>query len=325
MSRQSMMALGIALVLGLVAVFFANTYLNGKQEQARLNGTTKVAVAAVPLAYGTDITPDKIRFVDYPNSSIPSGAFTNATLLMPAGKPARVALMPIGVNEPILPAKITGEGQGASIAALLPAGMRAATVRINDVSGVAGFIQPNDSVDVLITRSVAGADRTTQLTDVLLQNVRVIAIDQNAKNSDGTPAVARTATLEVTPIDAQKLALAQEAGSLSLVLRKPGEANNPVVETVSMNDLRYNMYGGARYPAPASVGAFGMGAVTSGISTAMGRAGAAIANSGSTYSRSSARRSSSGAARKPAAPPSHDIEVYRGVKSDQVKVGDYGR
>src|SRR4029079_16351706 len=127
MSRQSMMALGIALVLGLVAVFVANSYLNGRQEQARLNGTTKVAVAAVPLAYGVDITPDKIRFVDYPNTSIPAGAFTNAATPMPARKPARVALLAIAPNEPILASKITAEGQGASIAALLPPGMRAAT------------------------------------------------------------------------------------------------------------------------------------------------------------------------------------------------------
>ena len=94
---------------------------------------------------------------------------------------------------------------------------------------------------------------------MLLQNVRVIAIDQEAKNADGSPKVAKTATLEVAPLDAQKLALAQQIGDLSLVLRKPGEQNNPVVETVSLNDLRYNMYGGARYPAPAVVGSFGAG------------------------------------------------------------------
>ncbi len=94
---------------------------------------------------------------------------------------------------------------------------------------------------------------------MLLQNVRVIAIDQQAKNADGSPKVAKTATLEVAPLDAQKLALAQQVGDLSLVLRKPGEQNNPVVETVSLNDLRYNMYGGARYPAPAVVGSFGTG------------------------------------------------------------------
>jgi pilus assembly protein CpaB len=315
LSRQSLIALGVALVLGLFAVFFANSYLNRTQQKAYEGGTTKVAVATVPLAYGVDITPDKVHFVDYPNTSIPTRAFTDAAMLMPAGKPARVALLPIGINEPILANKITGEGQGASIAALLPAGMRAASVRINDVSGVAGFVQPNDSVDVLITRTLQTTGAPAQVTDVLLQNVRVIAIDQNAKNSDGTPAVARTATHEVNPIDAQKLALAQEAGSLSLVLRKPGEQNNPVVETVSMNDLRYNMHGGARYPAPAAVGNFG-----SAIGNSLNASASRIASAGPRPVRRATTSS------KPkSAPVDRSIEVYRGTKSDQVKVGENGR
>jgi pilus assembly protein CpaB len=314
LNRQSLIALGVALVLGLVAVFFANTYLNTKQADAFAGGTTKVAVASVPLAYGVDITPEKIRFVEYPNTSIPPGAFTSAAMLLPAGK-KRIALLPIAINEPILASKVTGEGQGASIAALLPAGMRAASVRINDVSGVAGFVQPNDSVDVLITRSLPNGGQATQVTDVLLQNVRVIAIDQNAKNSDGTPAVARTATLEVNPIDAQKLALAQDIGSLSLVLRKPGEENNPVVETVSMNDLRYNMYGGARYPAPAVVGNFG-----SAIASSMNSSAVRIASA-----RPVRRATSSAKPKAPPPPVDRNIEVYRGTKSDQVKVGENGR
>lgn len=312
-----MIALGIAVFVGLFAVLIANSYLSGREQQAYQGATTKVAVASAPLAYGTDITPDKVRFVDYPNSSIPPGAFTNsAQLIQPGSK--RVALMPIAVNEPILKDKISGAGQGASIAALLPAGMRAASVRINDVSGVAGFVQPNDSVDILITRQVPAADREVQATDVLLQNIRVIAIDQQAKNADGTPKLAKTATLQVTPLDAQKLALAQEVGSLSLVLRKPGEQDNPVVETVSMNDLRYNMYGGARYPAPAVVGSFGSG-LPAGITGAMQRSTSVVA-SGS--AASPARRSSSKKAVRHEAPA---IEVYRGTKSDQVKVGGYGR
>src|SRR5256885_16558509 len=126
MNRQSLIALGVALVLGLAAVMFANNYLNRSQEKAYAGATTKVAVASVPLAYGTDITPDKVRFVDYPNSSLPPGAFSNAALLMPAGK-RRFALLPIGVNEPILATKITAEGQGASIAAPLPHRMRPAS------------------------------------------------------------------------------------------------------------------------------------------------------------------------------------------------------
>ena len=100
-NRQTLIALGIAVVLGLVAVFLANTFLSGKQQQAYAGGTTKVAVASAPLAYGTDITADKVRFVDYPNCSLPPGVFTNAAQLLPAGK-KRVALLPISLNEPIL-------------------------------------------------------------------------------------------------------------------------------------------------------------------------------------------------------------------------------
>jgi len=304
MSRQSMIALGVAVVLGLVAVFLANGLLNRSERNAFAAGSTKVAVATVPLSYGVDITPDKVRFVDYPNNSIPPGAFTNAAQLIPAGK-KRVALLPIAVNEPILSGKISGVGSGASIAALLPDGMRAATVKVNAVSGVAGFIQPNDSVDVLITRQLPDSERDAQVTDVLLQNVRVIAIDQKAKNTNGAPDLAKTATLEVTPLDAQKLALGESVGSLSLVLRKPGEQNNPVVETVSLNDLRYNVYGGARYPAPAVVGSFGAAMAAPLLRTA------------AQISRPAAPR----VARRPASPVGRNVEIVRGTKSDNYKVG----
>lgn len=253
MRRQTLIALGVALVLGLVAVYLANTYLIAADRRADLAGTSRVAVAAVPLDYGVEITREKIRFADYPNSSIPAGSFESLVQLLPEGQ-KRVALMQIQPNEPILSSKISAAGEGASIASLLPEGMRATAVRINDVSGVAGFVQPNDSVDVLITRQLG--DRDQQVTDVLLQNVRVLAIGQDSKGSDGKPQLAKTATLLVDQVGAQKLALAQQIGTLSLVLRKPGEQDNPVVETVSLNDLRYTMYGGVRYPARASVGAY---------------------------------------------------------------------
>jgi pilus assembly protein CpaB len=303
LKRQTLIALGIAIILGLVAVYLANTYLIAAQKPNEPTGTSKIAVAAVPLAFGVDVTPDKIRFVDYPNGSIPPGSFRDLSQLLPEGK-RRVALLPIGVNEPILASKLSGSGAGASIAALLPDGMRAATVRINDVSGVAGFIQPNDTVDVLITRTLPGGDQRTQANDILLQNIRVIAMDQNAKNANGTPAVARTATLEVTPLDAQKLALAQEVGNLSLLLRKPGEANNPVVETVSLNDLRYNLYGGARYPAPAVVGNY--------------QQSSAPAPSRVSRPRATPRKA-------PSAPAGRSVEIVRGTQGTDYKVGDHGK
>jgi pilus assembly protein CpaB len=261
MKRQTLIALGIAVILGLIAVLVANTYLAGREKQMASSpeGMVRVAVAAMPLDYGGDITPDKVKFVQYPATSLPPGVYKSMAELLPMGK-RRVALRPIQVNQPLLAADLSGEGQNASIAALLPDGMRAATVRINDISGVAGFVKANDTVDVLITRQAIGAngaeDRGEQVTDVLLQNIRVIAMGADAVGADGKPSSTRNTTLELTPLDAQKVALGQQLGQLSLVLRKPGEEQNiPQVESVSLDDLRYSYYGslppGAR-PALAS-------------------------------------------------------------------------
>lgn len=244
MKRQSLIAIGVALVFGLVAVFLANTYLLSGRNAQSPDGTTKIAVANVPLDFGTELKPEMIRLINYPTDALPAGSFRSAAELTGA-KNRRVVIAPIAVNEAILATKISGKGAGASIAALLPDGKRAVSVRINDVSGVAGFIQPSDAVDVLITRQIANGDRSQQVTDVLLQNTRVIAMGQRAKNETGKPAVAKTATLEVTPVDAQKLALGQQVGDLSLVLRKPGERDDvSLVETVSLDDLRYGTYAG---------------------------------------------------------------------------------
>ena len=306
MQRQSIIALGVAVVLGLVAVYLANTFLVSTDSRKAASATTRIAVAAIPLDYGTDLSADKIRFVDYPASAVPIGSFTNVATLFPEGQ-KRVALMTIAANEPILATKISGAGKNASIASLLPAGKRAAAVRINDVSGVAGFVQPNDSVDVLVTRQVGEGNQ--KITDVLLQNVRVIAIDQNAKGEEGKAALAKTATLEVDQLAAQKLALAQEIGSLGLVLRRPGDnQDNPVVETVSLNDLRYSLYGGVQYPAAARVGA-------------LAAAPRAIARP-AVAPRATARGS---VAPKAAAPRAgNSVEIVRGTESKRYEVGGYG-
>jgi pilus assembly protein CpaB len=241
----------VAAFLGLIAVYLASTYLDAKRGGIAPEGTTRVAVATVPLDYGTELKPEMIRFINYPTESLPAGSFKSADELL--GKNRRIVLAPIAPNEVILPAKVTGAGEGASIAALLPDGMRAVSVRINDVSGVAGFIQPSDAVDVLITRQIANGDRSQQVTDVLLQNTRVIAMGDRSKNQDGKPAVANTATLEVSPLDAQKLALGQQVGDLSLVLRKPGETDGQeLVSTVSLDDLRYGTMAGGYRPQLAA-------------------------------------------------------------------------
>jgi len=300
MRRTTLIALGVAVLLGLFAVYLANLFLSRSEQRAQTvpTGMTKVAVAAVPLDYGVALTPDKVKFVDYPVASLPLGSFNNFNQLVPPGK-SRVVLRPMVMNEPILAAKLAGEGMGASIAYLLPDGMRAATVRINDVSGVAGFIQPSDAVDVLITRQAPG-EGNRQITDVLLQNIRVIAMDQNAKGADGKPMVARTATLEVTPTDAQKLALAQQLATLSLVLRKPGmEQNIPAVQTVGANDLRYSYYGSA--PVMAAV--------------------SPIVRPRVTVNRPVRRQAPAPAPQRPA---TNSVEVVRGTQGSNYEVGGYG-
>jgi pilus assembly protein CpaB len=232
-----------------------------------------------------------------------SGA--SAAELVQAGK-RRLALSPMKVNEPILASKVTGAGEGASIASLLPDGKRAATVRINDVSGVAGFVQPNDAVDVLITRTIGQGDRSQQVTDVLLQNTRVIAMGQRARNEgEGAPAPATTATLEVQPFEAQKLALGQQVGELNLVLRKPGTDNDALVETVSLNDLRFGTRTGYRVQAMAS--------------------GAPVEVRRLAPQRAAPRREPTRQAARPAAPAApktNSVDVVRGTTQSSYEVGD---
>ena len=321
MKRQTIIALGVAVILGLLAVLLANTYLTGRERQLANSpeGMVRIAVAALPFDYGADVTPDKIKFVNYPATSLPPGTYRSVAELLPMGK-RRVALRPIQVNQPLLAADLSGEGQNASIAALLPDGMRAATVRINDVSGVAGFVKPNDTVDVLITRQAIGADREAgQVTDVLLQNIRIIAMDQDAAGADGKPVVSRTATMEVTPVDAQKLALGQQLGQLSLVLRKPGEDQNIAqVDTVSLDDLRYSYYSGAR---PAT----GASSPRSNLAAATAAAMALPALRPARVARISQPRRAPPKPVAPTAPDTNKVDVTRGTSTSTYEVGGYAR
>jgi len=246
MRGQGLIILGVAILIGLAAVFLANSYLGRVEQQqtTTTQGMVKVAVASVPLDFGTPITPDKVRLVDWPAGSLPEGTFSSIPQLLPMNH-TRVALRPMAANEPILRSKISGEGGRAAISAVLDPTKRAVAVRVSDVAGVAGFVLPGDVVDVLITRTPMVANGASQqITDILLQKVRVIAIDQDASDNTDKPAIGKTATLEVAQVDAQKLALAQQVGQLSLALVNPASETSPTVETVSTDDLRDGAYVG---------------------------------------------------------------------------------
>ena len=242
-----MIVMAVAILFGLVAVYLVNIYLTGadRQQQVKTLQTARIAVARVPLEFGQQITPQNVQFVDWPAGSVPEGSFRELAELTPVGN-AHVVLRPMTPGEPILRSKLSGEGGRASLSALLDPDMRAAAIRISDVAGVAGFALPGDRVDVLLTREVG----EEQVTEVLLQNIRLIAVDQNANDNVQQPSLGRTATLEVSQEDAQRLALGSAVGSLSLVLRSVQAPQDAIAYS---NAIRSGDLAGGGYSPPQYV------------------------------------------------------------------------
>jgi pilus assembly protein CpaB len=215
----------------------------------------KVVVAARAIGFGETITPDAVKLQPWPEGAAPPGAFRSVAELSVGGV-NRIALAPIAPNEPILPQRISGPGGRATLSGVIRPGMRASTIRVDDVMGVGGFVLPGDFVDVLVTRP-EGQDRAVMRTDVLLEGVRVLGVDQLADQSKNNPVVAKAATIEVTPAQAQKIALAGQVGSLSLALRS---AEDPIARgepaaarTIRTGDLGLAGAGQAARPRPIRI------------------------------------------------------------------------
>jgi len=235
-----MVMIGFAVLFGLLAVFLAQTWLNNQadarmksleaQRQAPVPERT-IVVANRPLRFGDELNALALREMAWPQDALPAGAFGKIADLTAA---KRVVLMPIDVNEAILAAKITGPGQRATLSAVLGDGMKAVTVRVNDVEGVAGFVLPGDHVDVLLTRQ---GEKNMAITDVVIRDVRVLAIDQLADQRTDKPSVVKAVTLEVNVTDGQKIALASTVGTLSLLLSKAGEVADGDTRRVTSGDL----------------------------------------------------------------------------------------
>ena len=183
------------------------------------------------MRFGDELTASALRELPWPADALPAGAFGKIADLT-ASK--RVVLMPIEINEAILASKITGPGQRATLSAVLDPGMKAVTVRVNDVEGVAGFVLPGDHVDVMLTRQ---GEKNTAATDVVIEDVQVLAIDQVADEKTDKPSVVKAVTLEVNVTDGQKIALASTVGTLSLLLRKAGEVADDDTRRVTPADL----------------------------------------------------------------------------------------
>jgi pilus assembly protein CpaB len=232
--------IGFAVLFGLLAVFLAQIWLNNQADE-RLKSidaqrkaappARSIVVANKPLRFGDELTSGALREMPWPDNALPAGAFGKIADLT-SGK--RVVLMPIDVNEAVLASKITGPGQRATLSAMLSDGMKAVTIRVNDVEGVAGFVLPGERVDVVLTRT---GEKNTAVNDVVIQNVRVLAVDQLADQRADKPAVVKAVTIEVDPTDGQKVALAATVGTLSLLLRKAGDVVSTDTRRVTTHDL----------------------------------------------------------------------------------------
>ncbi len=245
MRNLSIIMFAIALVLGTITVLFARSFINNQRanqvvqvvEPEEEMGT--IIVAALPLQFGDEITAESLKSVSWPKDPNvrPEGAFEMISEIMTSDR--RVAIRSIAKNEPVVQAKLSGFGYRATLSQVVDPDMRAVAIRVNDVTGVGGFVLPGDRVDVLHSYQNGREVRDT-ITNLIIRDVRVLAIDQIADESTEGAVVAKAATLEVSQEQAQKLSLSSKVGSLDLVLRPMLRDQNVLDEhskTIKVKDL----------------------------------------------------------------------------------------
>lgn len=208
---KAVVMLVLSVVIGLGATILAAGWIS---QQASVP-STKVVVAAADIQLGSRLSSQMLKTVDWPAGSIPAGATTKAETLED-----RVVKTSVLRGEPILEAKLAPVGTKGGLSAVIPEGKRAMTVRVNDVIGVAGFALPGNYVDIVINTQLDGAGGAgRQISKIVLENILVLAVAQEANRDETKPRVVNAVTLELTPEQAEKLDLARSVGTLSLVLR----------------------------------------------------------------------------------------------------------
>lgn len=233
---NTIIMLALALVFGAAAVFLSRNWLERQAHRAPPAAQTQVAeavsqparpgrtivVAAAALKFGAEVRPEHLKEIAWSAETVPAGTFSSVQEIFSRdGK--RVALGQIEVNEPVLATKISNPGQRATLSAVIAEGMRAVTVRVDDVNGVGGFVTPGDKVDVIMTRA---QDEGGAITEMVAELARVLAVDQAVEQRSEAPTVPKAVTIEVEDQVAQKVAFAASVGKISLVLRRAGETSD---------------------------------------------------------------------------------------------------
>ena len=237
MDRRFLTVLGVSLLFALVisSVFYQMTARAGSAKKSEPTDLRDIVLAARPLAVGTTIKPADVKMGKIPVSAFPKGAFS---------KPEEVIDRPLVSNilmdEPVLDGRLAARGSGLGLAPVIPVGMRAVTLRVNDVTGIAGFVLPGMRVDVLVTGRPPNSDNSVTATPIQLQNLLVLSAGTVMQpDNRGQAMPAQTVTLLGTPEQAETLTLASSDARIQLVLRN---GSDQAIEKTPGHDLA-ELYG----------------------------------------------------------------------------------
>ncbi len=205
----------LAGLLAVAAAWMANDWLENQTKPvqvAKTEDTVTVMTAALTIPYGHKVEPQHLKQIEMPESVIPNGTVSNPDELI-----GKVAQTEIIQGEILMAARFSEHAQGSTLASLIEPTKRAITVRVNDVVGVAGFLLPGNRIDILASRVI----NKRAYTRTLIEDLKVLAVDQTATTNEKDPVIVRAVTLEVTPAEAERIVTARSEGPIQLSLRNP--------------------------------------------------------------------------------------------------------
>jgi len=225
---------GLGAVLAAIVVFSALRKRESEVQRAMAH-TVEVVVAARDIPLGTKLQPDAVKLVRWAREGVPQGAFTD-----PQAVSGSFAKSQFVANEPVVASKLyMGEKTSGVMPLLIPAGMRAMSMPVDEVADIAGFVAPHTRVDILVAVSGSGAGESS-FSRIVLQNIEVLAVAQEIEHVKDEPQVVKVVTLLVTPPDAEKLALASREGTLRLAMRNYSDSKIVATNGIAMADLMHN-------------------------------------------------------------------------------------
>lgn len=236
MRRRMVIILVLALASGGLAAFLAYRVISGTGDEGEAERTvqvTDVAVAATPMDVGHIVTAEDVRMVEWPADAVPADYSQSASEVVGRG-----VITPVAINEPLLASKLARKEAGGGLPIVIPEGMRAVSVPVNQVVGVAGFVLPGTRVDVLVTATPPGGGEFE--TQIVLQDVEVLSAGQQIRRTTegaSQPQVVSVVTVLVTPEQAETLTLATESGQLQLALRNTLDRDTTQTEGIEASNV----------------------------------------------------------------------------------------